>query len=88
MIIWTFFQTYIYRYKKCYLPNALRPTSFSYLVDYAYPHSFRYDAEFRYQRTCRVLAIEVMWTQSCSGISLFISDHHTGMVAVFHASLA
>ena len=33
MIIWTFFQTSedIYRYEKCYLPNALRPTSFSYL---------------------------------------------------------
>ena len=36
MIIWTFFQTSedIYRYKKCYLPNALRPTSFSYLDSY------------------------------------------------------
>ena len=33
MIKWTFFQTSedIYRYQKCYLPNALRPTSFSYL---------------------------------------------------------
>ena len=33
MIIWTFFQTSedIYIYKECHLPNALRPTSFSYL---------------------------------------------------------
>ena len=31
MIIWTFFQTSedISRYKECYLPNALRPRSFS-----------------------------------------------------------
>ena len=36
MIIWTFLQTSedISRYKKCYLPNALRPTSFSYLDSY------------------------------------------------------
>ena len=36
MIIWTFFQTSedISRYKKCYLPNALRPTRFSYLDSY------------------------------------------------------
>ena len=36
MILWTFFQTSedIYRYKKFYLPNALRPTSFSYLNSY------------------------------------------------------
>ena len=33
MIILTYFQTSedISRYKKCYLPTALRPTSFSYL---------------------------------------------------------
>ena len=33
MIIWTFFQTYDDKsiYKKCYLPNAVRPRSFSYL---------------------------------------------------------
>ena len=33
MIIWTFFHTadVISRHKKCYLPNALRPVSFSYL---------------------------------------------------------
>ena len=31
--------------------------------------SFRYDGEFRYQQTWRVLAIEVMLTPSCYGIS-------------------
>ena len=36
MIIWTFFQTSedISRYKQFYLPNALGPTSFSYLDSY------------------------------------------------------
>ena len=40
MIIWTFFQTAedISRYKKLYLPNVLRPTSFSYLDSYCEVH--------------------------------------------------
>ena len=39
MIIWTFFKTLedIYRHKNCYFPNALRPTSFSYLDSYCAP---------------------------------------------------
>ena len=43
MIIWTFFQISedIYRYKKCYLPNALRPTSVSYLDLYCATPCFK-----------------------------------------------
>ena len=50
MIIWTFFQTSedIYRNKKCYLPNALRPTSFSYLDSYCGVSSRGYQGTYRF----------------------------------------
>ena len=56
MILWAFFQTSddISRYKKFYLPNALRPTSFSYLDLYCGLERFL--SSFEFGTNCEFLA--------------------------------